>query len=68
MPLKIWKLWAKSLGQKATDNDRESDIVAWVRTFILVTYVVTNAFIVDGVVRHWNDNQPIVVTPLIQGY
>jgi hypothetical protein len=53
---KLWRLWAKALGQKATDNDREADKVAWIRTFILVTYLFTNAFIVAGVVRHWDDN------------
>ena len=53
---KLWRLWAKALGQKATDNDREADKVAWIRTLILVAYLVTNAFIVAGVVRHWDDN------------
>ena len=31
--------------------------VAGVRTLILVSYLVTNCFIVAGVIRHWN-NQP----------
>jgi hypothetical protein len=68
MPLKIWRLWAKALGQKASDSDSESDIVAWVRTLILVTYLVTNCFIVAGVVRHWNDDQPLIRIPVIKGY
>ena len=53
---KLWRLWAKALGQKATDNDSEADKVAWIRTLILVAYLVTNRFIVAGVVRHWDDN------------
>jgi hypothetical protein len=53
---KLWSYWAKSLGQKSTDNDREADRVAWIRTFILTTYLVTNCFIVAGVIRHWDDN------------
>ena len=60
MPLRIWRLWAKALGQKASDDDSEADKVAWVRTFILVTYLVTNVFIVAGVVRHWND-EPVEI-------
>jgi hypothetical protein len=68
MPLKIWRLWAKSLGQKASDSDSEADIVAWIRTLILVTYLVTNCFIVAGVVRHWNDDQPLIRIPVIKGY
>jgi hypothetical protein len=68
MPLRIWRLWAKALGQKASDSDSEADIVAWIRTLILVTYLVTNCFIVAGVVRHWNDDQPLIRIPVIKGY
>ncbi len=52
---RIWRLWAKALGEKATNDDRESDTIAIIRTFILVTYLVTNCFIISGVIRHWND-------------
>lgn len=52
---RIWRLWAKALGEKATNDDRESDKIAIIRTLILVTYLVTNCFIVSGVIRHWND-------------
>ena len=51
----MWRWWAKSLGQKASDCDTEADKVAIIRTFIFATYLITNAFIVAGVVRHWND-------------
>lgn len=50
----IWRLWAKALGQKATDNDKEADIVAVIRTTIAFIYLITNLFIVAGVIRHWN--------------
>ena len=52
----IWRLWAKALGEKASKCDRESDTIAWIRTFIFVSYLITNAFIVAGVIRHWDDN------------
>lgn len=55
----VWRLWAKSLGEKATKNDREADYVAGIRTFLFLSYLVTNCFIVAGVIRHWNDSQPI---------
>jgi hypothetical protein len=51
----MWRLWAKALGEKASSCSQESDKVALVRTGILATYIVTNAFIVAGVVRHWDD-------------
>ena len=68
MPLKIWRLWAKALGQKASDSDSEADMVAWIRTLILLTYLITNCFIMAGVIRHWNDDQPIIRIPVVQGY
>lgn len=52
---KVWRLWAKALGKKALDNDREADNVAGIRTIIFLTYFVTNLFIIAGVIRHWND-------------
>lgn len=55
----MWRWWAKALGEKATKNDKESDHVALIRTVIFFTYLITNIFIISGVVRHWNDSPPI---------
>jgi len=55
----LWHLWAKALGEKAHRRDNVADNVAIVRTIIFLTYLVTNCFIIAGVVRHWNDQQPI---------
>jgi len=52
----LWRWWAKALGEKASKCDRESDRIAYIRTFIFITYLITNCFIVAGVIRHWNDN------------
>ena len=49
----IWRLWAKALGEKSGDTDQESDRIALIRTFIVLTYVITNIFIIAGVIRHW---------------
>jgi hypothetical protein len=51
----LWRVWAKSLGEKASDKNSEADRVAIVRTIIILSYIVTNIFIVAGVIRHWND-------------
>ena len=56
-----WRWWAKALGEKASKCDRESDKVALIRTFIFATYLITNAFIVAGVIRHWNRETKIEV-------
>lgn len=55
----LWRLWAKALGQKASKNDRESDYVAHIRSIIFLSYLLTNCFIIAGVIRHWNDSTPI---------
>ena len=48
-----WNVWAKSLGEKAHPNDKFADRVAFVRTIIVLSYLVTNCFIIAGVIRHW---------------
>ena len=53
----VWKWFAMALGEKASKCDVESDIVARIRAFIFLTYLITNCFIVAGVIRHWNDQQ-----------
>lgn len=53
----MWKLWCKSLGEKSSDNNHEADRIAIIRTIIFTTYLITNIFIVAGVVKHWNDNE-----------
>ncbi len=55
-----WRLWAKAIGEKASKCDRESDRIAAIRTIIFATYLITNCFIVAGVIRHWN-KPPIVI-------
>lgn len=58
---KLWHLWALALGEKAHKKDDVADRVAIVRTIIFVTYFVTNAFIIAGVVRHWNDQPAQII-------
>jgi hypothetical protein len=51
----MWRIWAKALGEKHGRTDREADIIAGIRTLIFISYLVTNLFIISGVIRHWND-------------
>ena len=50
---RIWRIWAKALGEKSGKTDQESDLIAVIRSVIIVTYIVTNMFIIAGVIRHW---------------
>ena len=55
----IWKIWKYALGSFADDKTRDYDnAVAVVRTIILLTYLITNVFIISGVIRHWNYDNP----------
>ena len=51
----MWKLWCKALGEKASGDNKEADKVAIIRTFIFLSYLITNIAIVANAVRHWND-------------
>lgn len=50
---KLWKLWCMSLGEKASDNSFEADVVALFRTLIVLLNTITCIFIISGIVRHW---------------
>ena len=50
---KYWRIWAKALGEKSGSTDNEADRIALIRTLIVLCYIVTNMFIVAGVIRHW---------------
>jgi hypothetical protein len=64
---RLWRWWAKALGEKPSKCDRESDTIARIRTFIFITYLITNCFIVAGVIRHWNDTAPVIYIEIKQG-
>jgi hypothetical protein len=49
----MWRLWAKALGEKAGRSKKEADTIALIRTAVLFIYVITNFFIIAGVIRHW---------------
>jgi hypothetical protein len=50
---RIWRLWAKSLGEKSGVNVKEADTIARIRTAIVSVYIITNFFIIAGIIRHW---------------
>lgn len=50
----IWRIWAKALGEKAGRTNREADLIACFRTLIVLSYIITNCFIIAGVIKHWN--------------
>ena len=52
----MWQVWKYALGSFSDDKTAPFDnYVAIIRTVIFVSYMVTNTFIISGVIRHWND-------------
>ena len=61
---RIWEIWKYALGSFSDDRTKEYDnYVVVVRTVIFVSYLITNCFIISGVIRHWN-NVPIKRLPI----
>ena len=50
---KHWRLIAKALGNKASASDSESDKIALIRLAVVLVYIITNLFIIAGVIHHW---------------
>ena len=50
---RLWKLWCMSLGEKASDDSKEADIVAIFRTVVVLVNFFTCFFIIAGVIRHF---------------
>ena len=46
---KIWTLWAKSLGDKSSELNRDADIIATMRTIIVLVNFITCLFIVSNI-------------------
>ncbi len=50
MVKKIWRIWAKALGEKANDN---ADTVAFVRTLLIAQAIITNILISINIIINW---------------
>jgi len=51
----VWRLWAYALGQKEGRSNEEADIIAIIRTLIMIQLAITNGFIIANAIRHWNN-------------
>jgi hypothetical protein len=47
----LWRLIAKSLGEKSGKDNKEADKIAIIRLLMFLSIFITNSFIVFGVVR-----------------
>ena len=47
---KMWRIWAKALGEKAEEN---ADSVALMRTLLILQAVITNTLIALNLILNW---------------
>ena len=50
---KMFRLIAKALGEKTGNTDEEANKIAWIRILLMAQAVVTNVFIIAGVLHRW---------------
>ena len=50
---KIWRLWAKALGEKIGETNTEADKVAMFRTLIIMQAIITNVLISIKIIITW---------------
>ena len=52
----IGRAWKYALGSFSDNKTEKYDNwVCAIRTVVLLSYLITNCFIISGVVRHWNN-------------
>jgi len=71
--IRMWRIWKYALGSFSDEKTRRYDnYVVLVRTFIFISYLITNCFIISGVIRHWNnvptERLPIQSEPIQKEY
>lgn len=49
----MFRLIAKALGEKTGNTDEEANKIAWIRILLMAQAVVTNVFIIAGVIHRW---------------
>lgn len=53
MLINFWKIWAKALGAKISDDKLENDFAAIIRTLIVLVNAVCCIFIIANIIKHW---------------
>ena len=52
---KLWRYWARALGEKVGETDARADNGAFIRTLIILQAVITNVLIAWNIIRRWDE-------------
>ena len=50
---RFWRHWARALGEKVGESNKDADVVAFWRTVIILQAIITNLFIVINILKGW---------------
>lgn len=50
---RFWRHWARALGEKVGESNKDADVVAFWRTLIILQAIITNLFIVINILKGW---------------
>ena len=54
--VRLWRIWKYALGSFSDAKTKRYDnYIVLVRSVIFISYLITNCFIISGVIRHWNN-------------
>jgi hypothetical protein len=51
--MSLWRLWCKAIGEKSGISTKESDNIAFIRTFLVLQAIITNLFITLNIILNW---------------
>jgi len=62
MMTRLWRIWKYALGSFSDEKTEPYDnYVIIIRSFIFFSYLITNCFIISGVIRHWNPPEKSII-------
>jgi hypothetical protein len=50
---RFWRHWARALGEKIGETNKDADNVAFLRTLLIAQAVITNILISINILLHW---------------
>ena len=50
---KLWRIWAKALGEKASTDATDVDVIAGIRKLIVIVNFITCFFIMANMLHNW---------------
>ena len=50
---RAWRIWCRTMGDKISDDSREADVAAVIRSVFWIINLITCGFIIANAIHHW---------------